>query len=507
MAAFSPAFLDGEPRALSLLPDDFRHAERRGQHVQHAARRRISPVTLGALRAQASSLAPSSQRNTHLAALEKPGTAVVVTGQQVGLFLGPLYSFYKAASCIAVARALSEETKIPCVPVFWLQSEDHDFPEIDHCHAQTRDGELQRITMPAPLGDPRRSVSSLTLGPQVDQALHRLDVALHGNPHLAPVMALLRRHYRPEAGWVQAFASTLGEVFADEGLVVLDPRDPALVAEVRPLHLRAVKDVAALDQRLLERARALEHQGFEAQVQLRPGVPLSFVHLNGFDGPRLRMAAEAVPPQAVFSSSALLRPIIQDTLLPTAAIVAGPGELNYFAQVGPLYDAFELPMPMLVPRGRFRVLEARPRALLEKLRLDAAQLEAPREKVLETLRPHGDAQGPRALEAALTAAAARVLATVPRSPALGDAVERTQATIERAASRLAGRYARTLQSKDETVVARVDALQRALFPGGEPQERVLSWPHFASRIGLQEFKALVLEALEPFGTQVKELRP
>ena len=93
----------------------------------------MSAETITALRAQAARLPASAAREANLQALAQPGTVVVVTGQQVGLFLGPLYSFYKAASAVIVARALQQETGVRCVPVFWLQSEDHDFEEIDHC--------------------------------------------------------------------------------------------------------------------------------------------------------------------------------------------------------------------------------------------------------------------------------------------------------------------------------------------------------------------------------------
>jgi uncharacterized protein YllA (UPF0747 family) len=86
-------------------------------------------------------------REAQLDALARPGTVVVVTGQQVGLFLGPLYSLYKAATAVSVARALEQETGVRCVPVFWLQSEDHDFDEIDHCHVHARDGALVKLRL------------------------------------------------------------------------------------------------------------------------------------------------------------------------------------------------------------------------------------------------------------------------------------------------------------------------------------------------------------------------
>lgn len=510
-AAFSPAFLNGEAHALAFLPDDFREPSRRATRVRQAAQRGsvVSARVLASLREQAARLGPiTPARGANLDALGQPGTVVAVTGQQVGLFLGPLYSFYKAASCISVARALTNETGVRCVPVFWLQSEDHDVAEIDHCVVGDLEGQLHRLRLAGPPGDSRRSVSSLSLGAGVEAVLAELEASLEGAPHRAEVMTLLRTHYTPEAGWVKAFAGVLSACFGGEGLVVLDPREPALVAEARTVHERALRAAPELALVLGQRTEALEAAGFDVQVKVRDAA-LSFVHPEGFDGPRMRPALDHLPsPEgAVFSSSALLRPIVQDSLLPTAAIVVGPGELNYFAQMGPLYEWFGLPPPMLVPRARFRVVEARQRSHLAKLGLSAGELEQPREQVLERLSGDDDGLTAAQLEARLTQAVEPVLAQVPADPTLGDALERTRATIARAASRLAARYSRTRSLRDATLVGRVDRLQQVLFPGGAPQERVLSWPHFASRLGSETFKSLVFSALDPFAGDVKELAP
>lgn len=505
---FSPSFLGGEARARAFLPDDFRDGSRRAEHVRLAAGRAVSPRTLGALKALSARLPASPAREAHLERLGAGRAAVVVTGQQVGLFTGPLYAFAKAASAIAVARALSDETGVPCVPVFWLQSEDHDFPEIDHCVVQPRKGDPVRLSLPAPPGDGRRSVSCLALGPEVSQALDGLAQALDGLPHRDEVLALLRTHYRPGAGWVDAFAGVMAEVFAAEGLVFLDPRDPALMQEVLPLHRRCFAEHQALSRALLEREAALEAAGFEVQVRVRPDVALPFVHAAGRDGPRERIAPQALPAGEVcFSSSALLRPLVQDTLLPTAAIVGGPGELNYFAQVGPLYAHLGLPMPMVLPRARFRVLDARTRDDLAALGRTAAELEVPRAQALASLGGTSGEPTPDAVERELLAAVEPVLASLPKDPRLGDAVELTRGTVARAAARLKARWAFARGERDQVLAQRVGRLQTALFPLGQPQERVYGLPSMAARHGLAEFKAMTFAKLSPFSGVVEELHP
>lgn len=504
LAPFSPAFLSGEARALSLLPDDFRREAARASHVRRAAERRVAPQTLAALEAQAAPF-PSPARTEHLRALGQAGTVAVVTGQQVGLFLGPLYAVYKAASAVAVARALQAQTGRRCVPVFWLQTEDHDLAEINHCHLLGDEGLVHRLELPGE--GARRSVGGLQLGEGVLAQLDALAAHLAAQPHLGEVLALLRPHYRPEATWGQAFAGVLSALFAHEGLVLVDPRDAQLAQQLRPVHARALREAGPLSALLQERTAQLEAAGFAAQVHVKPGAPLSFFHPEGPLGPRVRLEPGSAPDgeDLSFSTSALLRPIAQDTLLPTAAIVGGPGELNYFAQLPPLYEAFGLPMPMLVPRARFRVLEGRTRTLLTRLGLTAAQLEAPRAQVLQRLLPP-QALTPEALERRLTEAVAPLLAEVPVDDAdVADAVARTRGTVARAFSRLSARYGRSLQQRDAALGRRVDRLQAALFPEGEPQERVLCFPSVAARLGVRELMALVYANLDPFSADVKEL--
>src|SRR5439155_1167303 len=216
--------------------------------------------------------------------------AAVVTGQQVGLFLGPLYTIYKAATAVVVARVLAAETGSPVVPVFWLQTEDHDLVEIASCSVP---GVGACETIAAPIAAENRiSIAHHRLPAEIAGCLDQLEDAL-GDGSLAQAhLERLRRHYRPGVPWSAAFAGVLA----------------ALLAALR-------------------------------------------------DEPRR------------FSTSALLRPIVQDTLLPTVAYVGGPSEVAYFAQLGPLYRAFDRTPPLVVPRARFRITDGRTRRLLDRLGL------------------------------------------------------------------------------------------------------------------------------------------
>ncbi len=477
---FSQAFLAGEPRAAPFLARAFADPVARLAQVNRAAKRRVSPQVMKALVTQNQQYVPSSARDEALEALSTPGTTVMVTGQQVGLFLGPLYSFHKAAAAIADAKAIERESGIRCVPVFWLQSEDHDFAEINECVVVDKAGQLVTLKLDdGPAADSRVSVKHVVLGPSVARQVERLAEAVGPSPFLEAIA----RNYKAGAGLVQAFAGLMAEVFANEGLIMLDPRDASMATAFAPVHERAIRDASHIADAMTRRSAALEEAGFDVQVHIRANAPLSFFHPEGPTGARQRVDGAAEPSPTTsplsWSSSALLRPILQDSVLPTVGYVGGPGEANYFAQLRPLYDAFELEMPMFVPRARFRLIDARTKARM---------VEAP------------ELKKPASLEAEIVRVTSQLLDTVDE-PALEAAQRRTRGTIARAASRFALRYARLLNERDE-VSQRV---ARVLSPRGEPQERVLGLPAFACTTGIEAVKAAVFAALVPFDPELKDV--
>jgi bacillithiol biosynthesis cysteine-adding enzyme BshC len=495
------------------------------------AARPVPPALLAALTAQNARWAPSPARDAHLAALAT-GAPVVVTGQQVGLFLGPLFTLYKAASAVRVARALAAESGRPVVPVFWLQTEDHDLPEIASVRIGRPQGEPLALSLPADSAD-RRSVAYAVLPPGVSEQLEALRAELAHLPHGAAHAERLARHYRPGAGWAEAFAGVLAELFADEGLVLLDPRDPAIAALAAPVHARALREAAPLAAALAARAEELERAGRAVQVPVRAGAPLSFFHPHGAAGPRYRLepegdafrtagggtrhslaellaALEADP--LAFSSSALLRPIVQDTLLPTAAYVGGPAEVAYFEQLPPLYAAFGMAPPRVVPRARFRVVDEKTGALLDRLGLAPADAERPEAELLARLAGGADAARDAAeigaaltgaFDAALGALAPRLLAA---GPGLDAALEKTATSVRGSVEKLAAKYRAALLHRDAARVEELRRVQRMLHPGGAPQERVYGLATFAARWGDRAFVARLLDAIVPYDSTLKDLR-
>jgi bacillithiol biosynthesis cysteine-adding enzyme BshC len=540
-SSFSASWLRGDPRALGFLPDRFRHRAARAEAVAAAASRSVAPSLHEVLVARNARLAPSPARERNLELLARPGTTAVVTGQQVGLFLGPLFTVYKAASAIVAARALAEETGTPCVPVFWLQTEDHDLPEIDHCFVPRSAGGPLRVALALPdAATSRAPVAHHHLGPSVTAALAALRAELGDAPHASEHLELLERAYRPEATLADAFAEVLSALFADEGLVFLDPRDPKLAPLAAPVHRRALEEAEAIAGKLATRGHSLAEAGFSEQVHIRPGAPLSFFSPDSLEGARYRLDPTDSPgtwnlvghPEGAsvttaelrswldreplrFTTSALLRPLLQDTWLPTAAYVGGPGEIAYFAQLAPLHEHVGLPMPLIVPRARFRVIDDRVRRLLDTLGLSPDDAAAPSDELLARLAARDAGEGfepPEVVEARLLGTFASELTRLGErmataNPGFARAISRTDKTVRGGISRLVARYGRDIARRDQVTLERVDRLRGYLAPEGAPQERIHGLPYYACRLGSRVFTRLVLDACEPFSGNLKDLKP
>ena len=502
------------------------HPSRREDRLRavRLAERPLDEAVAAALRAQHRLLPPSAPRAANLLALDR-GAAAVVTGQQAGLFLGPLYTIYKAATAIRVARALAEESGRPVVPVFWLQVEDHDLPEIAEIRVAGPPGRPAiRLSLPASAAS-RISVAHLRLPEAVEPLIEELRAALVPLPHAAEHVDTVRRHWRAGATWAEAFGGMIAELFGPEGLIVVQPRDEALAACASGVHRQALEQAAELEALLLKRSRLLRDSGHVETVRVRPGSPLSFFHQDGAEGSRHRLErcdggfreiggtrtlsleellARLQRDPLAFSSSALLRPIVQDRLLPTAAYVGGPGEVAYLAQVPPLHEAFGIPSPLVVPRARFRIVDDGLARILGRLGLTAAEVAdaASDDALLARCRPADDGADPAIADRLMTPFRAALAELRPRLEQAGQgldkAAERAEAAVAEAVGKLAGKHERALLHRDERLVEDVRRVRQALLPDEKPQERVLGMSSFAARDGQRAFIERVLGAVRPF---------
>lgn len=510
--AFGPAYARGEAGSEALLPAAHRDAASRRAIVARAAARGLPGPVRAALVAQ-NPPASGSARRASLDLLDAPNLSVVVTGQQVGLFAGPLYCLWKAATAIAWAGRLQRECGTPVLPIFWLQTEDHDLAEIaaatvTDAHGGVHTTRLEPATERAEHA--RVAIAHRRLGDEVEEAIARVAALLHEHPFAGDAVAELKRHYRPGASWSDAFAGLFGTAFAETPLLTLQPRTPELARLAAPVHAWALEQHERVAVALSERGRELVEAGFGEQVPHRSDCALSFFHVGGAEGPRFRLrrtdegwaladgtdrpvgaeVARALEGEPLrFSTSALLRPLVQDTLLPTAAYVGGPGEVAYWAQLPPLYELAELPMPMVIPRASGVFVDAATRSDLSALGVAARDASCDARALLERLGPSADtsefeglAARVRALvEATLTPARARAR-KLPGN--LDAAFDRTVDNAARGAEKLEQRLCDAALWSDPERAERARRVTARLRPGGTPQDRSLCWPDLAARFGI-----------------------
>ena len=313
-------------------------------------------------------LAAQNGESESLRRLAEPGTVAIVTGQQVGLFSGPAYTIYKAITAARLARDLTARG-IPAVPIFWLATEDHDFAEVNHSWIFDAAHQPVKVEAAAEVNGKQRPVGGIVLDrPPVDE----LASLFAGFPHGAEVASLVREAYQPGVTMGAGFHALLKRLLANLDLLFLDPLDPAIRAISAPVVGEALGAARELKSHLLDRNRELEAAGYHAQVHLEQKTSLFFLLQNGERVPLRRLNSEFDDLRdraAEVSPNALLRPVVQDYLLPTVAYIGGPAELAYLAQAEVIYDRLLGRMPVVMSRTSFTLLEPRTEKLLTRYRL------------------------------------------------------------------------------------------------------------------------------------------
>ena len=289
------------------------------------------------------------------------GAVAVITGQQPGLFTGPLFSILKALTALKLARSL-EQSGVRAVPVFWIAAEDHDHAEIETAWVLNRDSGLCRARVdlsdevPSPVGwthyreDIRKVVADCML-------------CLPQSEFTPDVREILESCYKPGKSPVESFGSMMARVFTGTPLTFVDPLHPELKALAQPVLNEAVRRNSEIRAAVLRRGKTLSDAGYHQQVK----VDDNFTGLFAFRG----QARQILKPSEIssdfsLSPSALLRPVVQDSIFPTAAYIGGPAEVAYFAQAAPIYETLDCPMPPIFPRISATILEPRIGRTMEK---------------------------------------------------------------------------------------------------------------------------------------------
>ncbi|HEX4006745.1 MAG TPA: bacillithiol biosynthesis cysteine-adding enzyme BshC [Acidobacteriaceae bacterium] len=439
----------------------------------------------------------------------RQGAPAVVTGQQVALFGGPLFTLFKAATVIDRAQAAGG------VPIFWLAAEDHDLAEANHLILPARHAlhTLRLVPGEHTAGQP---VGSIPLGPNITGLLDRAAELIGGSPEFD----LLAASYTPDATFASSFARLIASVFADYGLIVIDASSRALHALGAPVLRHAIEHAADLEAALHDRDRLLAQRGYHSQVLVAPGSSLLFL-LDGETGARqplrrkgdqwlagkstysaadLLAILDAAPER--LSPNALLRPVFQDHLLPTAAYIGGPAEIAYFAQSQVLYQAILGRTTPIFPRLSATLIEPSIGKVLAQHELALTDiLAAHPDELAHRLGARAiPIEGKMRLAAtgnALDAELETLLAwTQSLDPSLGRSAAVAASKMRYQMNRMRRLAANFQLQKEASIRRHIDTLSFNLFPDRHPQERTIGGIAYLARYGAALLATLVEQAAQ-----------
>ena len=446
--------------------------------------------------------APAAARDA-AARLADPVTRVIITGQQAGLFGGPLFTLLKALTTMKLAAQVTKDHRVPVVPVFWIDAEDHDWPEVSGCTVLDSEFAPTTVRLADLPGAGTQPIARLELTDAIHAALDSLEAALPETEFRSDVMSALRAAYVPGRGMAAAFGVFLEHVLGPHGLVVYDSSDPATKPLAREVFVRELKEPGNAARMAGRAGDGLVAKGYHAQATLADGT-VSVFHLNAQRSPiriegnqahvgdatmsMSQLVDEATAHPEHFSPNVLLRPLVQDTVFPTICYVAGPNELAYLGQLKEVYAHFGIPMPLMYQRATATLADSATLRFLTKYDLPITALRAQDESALNQLL---ESQLPPTVEQSLTAVSslldermAAVAAAVPQiDPTLEGAVKSTLGKLQHEVHTLHNKVIQAAKRRDDTLRRQFQRAQALTFPLGHPQEREVGFVWFLNRYG------------------------
>jgi bacillithiol biosynthesis cysteine-adding enzyme BshC len=445
--------------------------------------------------------------------LADPATRVIITGQQAGLFGGPLFTLLKAITAMKLAAEVERDRGEPIVPVFWIDAEDHDWVEVNTCTVLDADLTPRALRLPDPPGAGDLPIARLVLTSEVSATLDELAAVLPASDFRADLVDRLRDSYRAGIGMAEAFGRWMEAVLGPHGLVVYDSSDPAAKSLAAAIFRREIGEPGLTAQLAARAGRALVAQGYHSQVTPGEGA-ISLFHLNeGREAIRASgaratigerettleaLAREAAEHPEHFSPNVLLRPVVQDAIFPTICYVAGPNELAYLGQLREIYARFDVAMPLLYQRATATLVDSPTLRFLTKYDLPLTALQPQDEKALNDLLQD---QLPPTVEQALGSVASLVAErmealarVVPQiDPTLDGTVRTTLTKMQHELQTLHNKVIHAAKRKDETLRRQFQRAQALTFPNGHPQEREVGFVWFLNRYGPALVDRLMVE--------------
>ena len=479
---------------------------------------------------QYKSFDPSSKTLKNISLLKNKETVAVVTGQQLGILGGPLYTFYKIITAIKLCSHLSERyDNYHFVPVFWLEGDDHDFEEVRSINVLNDNNELIKISYNDEATEEeqnRGSIGHLKLKESIGQFLKDYENQLRNTEFKNPILENLKSFYTEEKTFKEPFKELLFWLFDQYGLVIFDPQDVKVKELLKPVFKKEINDFRNHTEKLVNISASLEEL-YHAQVKIRP-INLFYNYDEGryviepienefrLKGKRKKFILEELinlieaEPEK-FSPNVLLRPICQDFLFPTGFYIGGPSEVAYFAQILPLYEFYDIDPAIIYPRSSVTILEKTLKSVLEKYGLSVKDIFTDPNKLknqiinnvsdknLEEIFKETKNQ----IDLAFDNLKEKLFEL---DKTMGDVTSKYRLKVLGYIDELKGKAAEAQKKRYEITLRQIDKASANLFPEMNLQERELSFFHYANKYGVDVLKKIFEElAINKFEHQVIEL--
>jgi len=443
----------------------------------------------------------------NLELLREADCIAVVSGQQAGLFTGPLYTIYKALSAVKLAGCL-QQRNTKAVPVFWIAAEDHDFAEVAKAELIGRDCQLKSVAVSEGLHREGQPVGQVKLDESIGTVIDELFELLPASEFAADMKALVKNAWQPGRGYVESFATMMSALLGRYGLIFLDPLDPALKQLASPLYAEAARRAPEIASALEQRSAELERAGYHAQVLATANSFPLFLHdeedrrhavvriENGkyktkasaqeYTAEELATLAQEQPER--FSPNVTLRAVVQDYLLPTIAYYGGAAEIAYFAQTAEVYRLLDRPATPILPRSSLTMIEHHTGRLLRRYDLTLADFFEGLDPVIK-----------RVVEEHLAADSAKLFADAEQNvnheldrlrqelqsidPTLANALETGRKKINYQLDGLKQRFVRAQMTRDEAAHRQLQRAFDQLYPNKDLQERHINITSLLARHG------------------------
>ncbi|GAB7387672.1 bacillithiol biosynthesis cysteine-adding enzyme BshC [Bacillaceae bacterium] len=458
----------------------------------------------------------------NIRSLRNQDTYVVIGGQQAGVAVGPLYTVHKILTILQLARRLEEALQAKVIPVFWIAGEDHDYGEVNHLYVQTRDHRLEKLRL-AFEAQGRRSLSHLQVpSAAVKQLLDEFFRKQIETEYTSPLREKLFALADGSRTLVEFFAKCLAWLFGHHGLVLVDSASAFLRHLETPVFRRLIEENEAVGACVLAQAEEVRKRGYSLQLELKEDQAHFFLYSQGErllverkggafvpkDGDRsytreeLLTRLEAAPES--FSANVVSRPLMQETIFPTLAFVAGPGEIAYWALFKKMFAHMGLQLPVIVPRMSFTLLEGTIEKYLRRFGLNVKDVYAGIDEARDAwLAAQDDLQLPelffhlkQKLET-LYEPVFEILSQI--NEGLKELGEKNLEKVKEQVDYLERRAIQAFEHKHASALRQFERIKLALLPNDKPQERIYNVFSYLNKYGFAWLEALVEHPLAPNG--------